>query len=287
MPIWPNDYIEKVLKDVEKYDKVRKPVKAGLIERCITKYCSPKQLHPNPADEFSQNDVGPNFGIVGKYVDEIKYNESLSLPIFKEPIIVQKMEPEGYLLINGHHRWFAAMRMGTKKIHVKVVNLVSEDDVERMIAGTVNDKLASFDLDEVLLTGDAANQAELRDSLFSRKYKERLRKGVPEVIKFLQERGYDVAIYTAGYFSEDDINDFFSMYDIKVNIIINGFNEKRRNNNANGTGKLKTLIEEKYKKLVHIDNAAVLCTNRETKEFEDFEIDAAKNWEDEIVRVIG
>lgn len=285
MSVWPNDYVEKVLKDVEKYNGIRQTVKAGLIERCMTKHCSPLILHPNPNDEFSQDGVGPNFGIVGKYVEQIKRNADGN--IFKEPIIVQKMKPDGYLLINGHHRWFAAVRMCVKKLHIKIVNLVGEDDLMRMISETANSKLVSFDFDEVLLSADTDNQAEIKDNLFSRKFKERLRKGAPELIKLLQSRSCDVAVYSAGYFSEEDFNDFFSMYDIKVNIVINGFNDKRKNNNANGMSGVKKLLDDKYKSRVHIDNKNVLCTNHETKEFNDFELKGqGMAWGDEVASII-
>jgi len=118
MAVWPNDYIEKVLNDVEKYNGIRKTKKAGLIERCMIKSCNPAHLHPNPNDEFSHSDIGPNFGIVGKYADTVRFSMDHDLIIFDEPLTVQKMEPDGYLLLNGHHRWFAALRMGVKKVHI-------------------------------------------------------------------------------------------------------------------------------------------------------------------------
>lgn len=283
MPIWPVDYVENVLKDVEKYNGVRKVIKAGLLERCFVKHSHPSKLHPNPEDEFSKKEIGPNMGIIGQYVDQIKLDEGRELPIFEEPVIVQKMLPDGYLLLNGHHRWFAALRMGVKKLTIQIVNLVNEDDLKRMIDATDNEKLVSFDLDEVLMSADENNQAQIRDGLFSKKIKERLRMGAPEVIKMFQNQGYDVCVYSAGYFSEEDINDFFSMYEIKVNIILNGFNEKRKNNNAKGTKGIKELIDNKYKKLVHIDNESVLYTDHVTKEYKQYEING--DWKADIISI--
>lgn len=285
MAIWPEDYIEKVLKDVEKYNGVRKVVRAGLIERCAIKNCAPERIHPNPIDEFSQPDIGPNLGIVGDYVKLINYNESQELPIFKEPLIVQKMEPDGYLLLNGHHRWFAALRMRVKKIHIQIINLITENDLSRMINKTEKTKLASFDFDEVLLSADENDQAPIRDSLFSKKIKERLRVGAPEVIKAFSENGYDICVYTSSYLTEEDFEDFFSMYELKVDVVVNGINEKR-NNTAGNTQNLKEMIRDKYKHIAHVDNESVICTNHITKDYEIHEIADAKTWEEGIKNII-
>ena len=31
---------------------------------------------------------------------------------WEEPLIVEKVHPEGYMLLNGHHRWAAALKTG-------------------------------------------------------------------------------------------------------------------------------------------------------------------------------
>lgn len=285
MAIWPDDYMEKVVGDVEKYNGVRKVVKASLFERCAVRHCAPEKLHPNPDDEFSQPDIGPNMGIVVDYTKQIDYNLALSLPIFKEPLIVQKMEPDGYLLLNGHHRWFAAARMKIKKIHIQIVNLIGEAELHRMINKTENQKLASFDLDEVLLATDEDEQAPLKDELFSRKIKERLRTGAPEVIKAFSEQGYDICAYTAGYFTEDDFDDFFSMYDLKIDVVVNGINEKRKNTQSN-SGKMKEMLRDRYKNIVHVDRESVVCTNRVTKGYDIYEIDDNATWAEGIKNII-
>lgn len=285
MPAWPNDYVECVLNDVEKYNNVRQTIKAGIRERFFLKYVDPKKLHPNPSDEFSQAEVGPNLGIVSDYVGQIRFNQQHDIDIFEEPVIAQKMLPDGYLLLNGHHRWFAALRMGINKLHVKIVNVVGEEDVKRMLDSTNNDMLVSFDFDEVLTSLDTNNQAAVINKLFEHKFDERLRIGAPEVISMLQSKGYDVCIYTAGYLSEEEINDFFSMYDVTVNIILNGFNDKRKNNHAAGTKGIKDLAENKYKKIVHIDNESISIVNHETKELESYDIDG--DWKIGIEKILA
>lgn len=287
MPVWPNDYVEKVLKDIEKYNGKRKIVKAGLIERCAVRYCSPDNVHPNPSDEFSMAEIGPNLGIVSDYVELVKENQFHDLPIFAEPLIVQKMEKEGYLLLNGHHRWFAAIRMSVRKIHIQIVNLVSENDLSRMIGDTSNTKLVSFDFDEVLLSNDESNQALVVDPLFSRKIKERLRAGAPEVIKEFQQKGYDVCVYSSNYFTEEDFEDFFSMYDLKVNVFVNGVNEKRDKTSGH-KNRIKDMLKNKYKYIVHVDNETVIWSDHTAKDYSIYDIeDSEKAWSEGIKNIIN
>lgn len=286
MSTWPSDYVEKVLDDVKKYNGIRKTVRASLFERCAVKHCDPERLHPNPEDEFSQEDIGPNLEIVGGYVEDIKFPREHSKEIFEEAIIVQKMEPDGYLLLNGHHRWFAALRMNVKKVHINIVNMVSETDLSRMMSKSDNTKLVSFDFDEVLITAEDDNQAPLVFGFFSKKYSERLKKGAPEIIKAFQDNGYDVCVYTSGYLSEDDFKDFFSMYDLDVNIVVNGLNEKRKNSHGNSE-RIKELLRNKYKYIAHVDEKSVIYTDHITKEFEIFELDAEMPWEKGVVEKLS
>lgn len=285
MPAWPSDYIEKVVEDVEKYNGIRKVIKAGLIERCMTRFCAPEKLHPNPADEFSQAEIGPNLEIVGEYVTQIKFLEAHRMDVFDDPVIVEKMEPDGYLLLNGHHRWFAALRMNVKKLHVKIVNIITDIDLGRMIGASANDKLVTFDFDEVLLTIDENNMATLSSTIFSKKIKERLRTGAPEVIRAFQNKGYDICVYTSGYFTEEDFNDFFSMYDLKADVIVNGVNEKRKA--AGSADRIKQLLKENYKRIVHVDNESVYDVDHVTKEFETYEIkDFDLSWDEGVKDII-
>lgn len=285
MPAWPSDYIEKVVEDVEKYNGIRKVIKAGLIERCMTRFCAPEKLHPNPADEFSQAEIGPNLEIVGEYVTQIKFLEAHRMDVFDDPVIVEKMEPDGYLLLNGHHRWFAALRMNVKKLHVKIVNIITDIDLGRMIGASANDKLVTFDFDEVLLTIDENNMATLSSTIFSKKIKERLRTGAPEVIRAFQNKGYDICVYTSGYFTEEDFNDFFSMYDLKADVIVNGVNEKRKA--AGSADRIKQLLKENYKRIVHVDNESVYDVDHVIKEFETYEIkDFDLSWDEGVKDII-
>lgn len=286
MGVWPKDYTRYVLEDIEKYKNTRKIKKSGIIERLIIKRISPKKLHPNPDDEFSIDSVGPNFSIVSKYVEEARLLEARDMTIFEEPIIVEKMAPDGYMLINGHHRWFAAVRMNIKKLHINITNLVHEADITRMLESSNNNKRVAFDLDEVLLATTENSCETVTEKIQSKQIKERLKKGVPDVIKALQNRGYDVWVYTAGYFTEDYIRAIFKLYKLEVSGIINGVNPEKKNN-SDEVKRTRERMAKKYKTVLNIDNESVVRINSENKDYNQYSI--TKNeaeWSREVVNII-
>lgn len=69
-----NSLLQYILEDVRQYAGTRRFVKAGLVERMAVKKVSPDVLHPNPDDEFSMADIGPNMSIVSRYAEMIQYN---------------------------------------------------------------------------------------------------------------------------------------------------------------------------------------------------------------------
>ena len=284
MGLWPADYEEYVLKDIEKYKDTRKIKKAGFIERCAVKTLNPHQMHPNPDDEFSQESVGPNFQIISKYMSQVKKFDPSYYVIYDDPIFVQKMDPDGYLILNGHHRWFAALRLGFKKLRVQIVNLVNDEDVNRMLQATTNTRIASFDLDEILLTDNPDDQARIIDDIFSRKITIRLRKGVPELFNALHEAGYDIWIYSADYNSEEYISTFFSMYCLTVDGIINGVTEKRRTNSSE-RAHFKELMAGKYTNSLHIDDLSVVSVDNANKDFQQYDIEGS-DWAQGVIDII-
>ncbi len=94
-----------------------KDVKASLWERMTTKTANVKDLHPNPLDEFSNPKIGPNESAVSKYIREIITEGTIT-----EPIEVQKLASGGYEIVNGHHRWLAAIKVGLQKVPIEIVN---------------------------------------------------------------------------------------------------------------------------------------------------------------------
>ena len=92
-----------------------------------------KHVHPNPEDEFCFQDIGPNYKIISDYEQQILQARKNDTRIFSEPLTVQKMYPDGYMLLNGHHRWAAAVRLGEEKVPVRIVNLTTLNEVQKMI----------------------------------------------------------------------------------------------------------------------------------------------------------
>lgn len=79
-----SNFPEYLKEEVKKYGGRMAPVKAGVFERLLTRKMAVTKLHPNPEDEFSQSEIGPNYSIIAKYVarfeqaDLIKKREELA-----------------------------------------------------------------------------------------------------------------------------------------------------------------------------------------------------------------
>ena len=106
--------------DIAKYAGVTMPVKAGFFNRIMVTKAMCTDLHPNPEDEFSIPSVGPSYRIISEYEKKYIYNSNHSMNYFngEEPIMVEKIRPDGYMILNGHHRWAAALKIMAPSIAV-------------------------------------------------------------------------------------------------------------------------------------------------------------------------
>ena len=279
------EYVEK---DLEKQKGFYIPVHAGLAERLFVKKAAVSKLHPNAEDEFSMDSVGPSYRIIGEY--ETKFREALRLErrVFDEPLTVEKLRPNGYLLLNGHHRWAAAMRCNIKKVPIKIINCATESDIKTILEKSEHDKRVAIDLDEVIFR--PADYPYLEKKSFSFplniRFKQRIRLGVPALFYYLTKHGYDIWVYAADYYSIDDIQKFFKTYSVHVDGIITGVGKLEQNKSASEM-RMKELIANKYALTLHIDNDSVIETNSRTKEFEEYTIDAAEEeWSKKAIAVI-
>lgn len=170
LTIWPDDYVQYVLEDIKKHDTKSQVVHASLLERIRIRKVDPLLLHPNPDDEFSMEDIGPSMQIVSDYLTRIRRLNKFGKTIFEEPVICEKLKHDGYLLVNGHHRWYAALKAGVEKLHIRIVNLVHTEDINRMLNATTNIRCVTFDLDEVLLTKDSSDALYPKILIFQRNY---------------------------------------------------------------------------------------------------------------------
>ena len=124
--------------------------------------------------------------------------------------MVERITPDGYLLLNGHHRWAAAIKTGLPKIHAEVVNLTQQKDIYEMLSRSKNNKRVVLDLDEVVFRAefDELSEKPLRFA-FGRIINEPMRLGIPALFNDLKRRGYDIWVYTSRYVSYESMRHYF------------------------------------------------------------------------------
>ena len=92
------------------------PVRPLLLTRLLVRHARVNKLHPNPDDEFCDPKIGPHYGIIAKYEREMRRDGLDTIGSAEteeagsslgEPLEVQKIRPDGYMILNGHHRWAA------------------------------------------------------------------------------------------------------------------------------------------------------------------------------------
>lgn len=274
--------------ELKKYGDIMVPVKAGLPERLLVKKALVSKLHPNPDDEFCWPEVGPSSSIINKYISLYKQYGAMYRPedLGQEPLMVEKVHPDGYMLLNGHHRWAAYWTLGVKLVPVSIVNLTQETDIEQMIRESKHDRRATLDLDEVVFCRGDEPAEKMRSSRFSRKYKEKLRLGIPRILHTLSKQGYDIWVYTAKYYSMDDIRDLFKQYTVKVDGIITGTGRKTKGQ-TESKKRVEHLFAEKYVQTLHIDRDMVLRTFADTKDFEDYPVGGSgADWARAVLAVL-
>ena len=264
MSLYPQDYEEKVLDDIKNNVGIYTPVHSSILRRIVTRKVPIGMIHPNPIDEFSDSKIGPNFGIVGDYVHRYVNDSD-----FNEPLIVERLSNGEYMLLNGHHRWLAANRLGKKSMPVQLVDVVTEESIYEAIRNSKNNMCVSFDLDEVLLTDGAEVPLDKEIGWpLNKIYKKYLRKNASVLINDLRSMGFDVWIYTGEFYSVEYIKLLLSLHNTKVDGIINGM-AKRKNSKA-----IQEIFAKNYKLSVHIDNDSVICVDTQAK---DYEIKELKN----------
>jgi hypothetical protein len=279
---------EFVANDLEKQKGVSIPVRAGLLERLFVRKTACTNLHPNAEDEFTMPSVGPSYRIISEY--ETKFREAMRFdkPPIEEPLMVEKLRPHGYLLLNGHHRWAAAMRCQIKRVPIKIINCATESDIKTILEKSQHDKRVAIDLDEVIFRDPDYKYLEKKAFTFplSLRFKQRIRLGIPALFYYLVKNGYDIWVYAADFYSIDDIQKFFKAYSVHVDGIITGVG-KLEQNNSESEKRMKELINNKYQMTLHIDNDSILETHNNTKEFEDYTIEASEEeWSKKAIAIV-
>ena len=280
--------MELVINDIESQKGVAIPVHASLFERLIVRTASCKNIHPNPEDEFSIEKVGPSYKIIGEY--ETKFRDAMRMdrsPI-DDPLMVEKLRPHGYLLLNGHHRWAAAMRCGIKKVPIKIINCATESDIKTILEKSQHDKRATIDLDEVIFRSHDYEYLEKKALFFpfSVRFKKRVRLGIPALLYNLSKNGYDIWVYARDFYSIDDIQKFFKAYSVHVDGILTGV-DKHTQNKSERAARVRELINNKYDTTLHIDNNTIVETHGKTGDFEEYEINVPEaDWSKKAIAIV-
>lgn len=142
----------------------------------------------------------------------------------------------------------------------------------------------SFDLDEVLFVDPETHKTEPQPMFpLNLLFREKLRLGAPELIRKLQELGYEVWVYTSSFRSERYIRMLFRIYGVKFDGIVNGsrhLKEVQRNN--------RTVLPQKmpnhYRISLHIDDETVICSMGPQYGFKTYQLDAQDDeWQGKII----
>ena len=150
-----------------------------------------------------------------------------------------------------------------------------------------NEKMrVSFDLDEVLFVSPKTHKTEpgLRFPL-NKIYKERLRLGTPDLIRELQNLGYEVWIYTSSFRSERYIKSLFGHYGVKLDGIgSRHLKEVQRDS--------KTILPQKipsrYRISLHVDDEEVICSWGREYGFNTYQLEAPDDeWKEKIIKRAG
>lgn len=270
MVVTNETYKKYVTDDLNSNRGLSHPVKSSIIYRIKVRQIKPEKLHPNPADEFSMETVGPNWNIISDYEQTIIFNLKHQEDIFEDPLYAVRLDKGGYMLLNGHHRWMAALNLRVKKVPVKIVNIIQDEDIYKAVNKSERDKCVTIDFDEVLFSEKAQNSADRLPFPQNLIFKKNIKKNTSLLVREFQRMGYDVWIYTGSYLSEQYIKGLFMINKCHVDGIVNGLNGKK---NAQ---KLKEIFREKYGAVIHIDNEALTVVNTRTKKFEIVDINATE-----------
>ncbi|WP_029232049.1 ParB/RepB/Spo0J family partition protein [Butyrivibrio sp. VCB2006] len=261
-------FLKKLIEDEK---NVYIPVNSSLFEKIIHIDANCRNIHPNQDDEFCFPEVGPSYRIIGEYEKQFRDEISRGFKPRMEPLVVMKAHPKGFMLVNGHHRWAAALKIGMKKVPIKLVNMMMEEDIKRILNKSDHDKRVTLDLDEVVFRTPEDEYIEKTKGLLTKKSSKRIRLGIPALFRYLKSNGYDIWVYSSQYYSIDNIALMFKKYSVQVDGIISGSGKKGIYDEQKVTS-LKELITGKYKTTIHIDNDMVVVTKGKGADFEEYEI---------------
>ncbi len=145
------------------------------------------------------------------------------------------------------------------------------------------DMRVSFDLDDTLFVSpeNFKTEAELKFP-FNKIYKERLRLGTIELMKWIREQGIELWIYTTSFRSEGYIRGMFRHYGVKLDSVVNG-ERHAREVQAGRREAMPSKYPSKYRIDLHIDDDISVQQNGKIYGFKVFLIGAQDDaWVEKI-----
>lgn len=287
MSMTNSEFKEYLKNELEKEVGLYVPVNTNRFMRFIYLDTACTNIHPNPDDEFSFPDVGPSDRIMNDYMRKFCDQMSRGFKPLMEPLIVVKTHPRGYMLVNGHHRWGAAMMAGVKTVPIKVVNMMLEEEIKEILKNSTHEKRVTLDLDEVVFRSKDDKYIEKKPLLFlGMLAQRRMRLGIPALFRFFKKNGYDIWVFSSNYYSIDDIRRFFRKYSVHVDGIITA-TSKKEVYNSKAARDMKELIANKYKETVHIGNDVLVMTRGKGEDFDDHQlVSDDEGWAREIIALL-
>jgi len=275
------DYLKK---EIENTRGISVPVRAGFLRRLLIRRTACKKLHPNPEDEFCSPTIGPNTQIISKYCQDFRrFGSRSSVEYAWEPLTVEKIRPSGYMILNGHHRWAAAIMTRQRSVPIRIVDLPMEEDIRRMLQASRSDRRVTLDLDEVVFRCEGDGPVERMPFFLRLRYKQRLRLGIPALFRFLNNKGHDIWVYSANYYSFKQIQALFMLYNTRVTGIVTGTAGKGRSVHE----QLKKSVSEHYPTTIHIDAHGVLKVDSRSREYVEYPLEeTGADWSGKIMDLI-
>ena len=280
-----------VADDIKKYKDIAMPVKPGYYEKHFLHKIDPRKLHPNPDDEFCDPNVGPSFAIINNYMSEFAQANKRDASAVKKPLMVEKMYPDGYMLVNGHHRWAAAMRLGLETVPIKLVTLTPRDEMNKMMRNTRHDKWAYFDLEDVILCPDDSVPAE-KSLPFPGNilHRGRIRAGIPSLTQSLENEGYDIWVFSDGVHPVRRDQTLLKKYNIPAIGVISTKKPKGKlRSNMKEKQKLffQDIFNKKYKESLFVSRDSISRRKTGAEEYDVIPLEAAdEEWPSIVIREV-
>jgi len=145
----------------------------------------------------------------------------------------------------------------------------------------------SFDLDDTLFVSpDNFKTEEKLKFPFCRIYKERLRLGTIDLLKWIREQGIELWIYTTSFRTEAYIRGLFRCYGIILDSVVNG-DRHTREVQADKRDAMPSKYPSKYRIDLHVDDDISVVQNGRTYGFKVFLIGAQDDeWTEKIKQEI-